>query len=201
MKKNLVKVPLSNNIKFFPESTIFDIHNEEHKSQPSSPNTIVHKSPIDIQSELHHTMQLLQDSKTEKKTIQDFQKLEMRKNLLKIINKEQGSNKLILKQVLRKFMSDNKNESLKKLILQALENSKGKQFFLVFNELGQNNPPVGLYELNINVAQKLVGSEYLPENLTDLSIRFSLKFDQVFNKFKVIKSKSFRDEFDAIILR
>lgn len=201
MRKIPFKVPLSHNINLPHESVVFEVCGEEHKSQPSSPNTIVHRSPVDIQSELNYTMQVLQASKTEKKTIQDFQKLEIRKNLLKLISKEQGSNKLILKQVLRKFMADNKNEPFKKLILQALESSKGKQFFLVFNELGQNTPPVGLYELNINMARKLVGSEYLPENLTDLSIRFSLKFDQVFNKFKVIKSKSFSDEFDAVILR
>lgn len=201
MKKIPVKDPLVFNSECVDGNTLIGTYNEDYKSQPSSPNTIVHKSSEDLQAELFNTMKFLKDAQTESKSLKEYQKLEVRKSLLKIINKEQGSNKLILKQVIRTFLPGGKNEQFRKVLLKALENSDSTQFFLVFNELGKNNPPIGLYKLNANVALKLAGSELLPENLTDASIRFSLKFDPVFSKFKVIKSKSFSDDFDAIILR
>jgi hypothetical protein len=201
MNENQSKSPWSYCSQYSPETTVFDTYLEERKSQNSTPNTIVHRSPSDLKSEMFFTMKNLEETYQELKIIQQFQKFEFRKNLLKVINKDQLSNKSIIKQVIRTTLTGPKSETLRKKLLTVVENSYSFRFFLVFNELGQNHLPIAVYRVSSLSAVRLFGPESLPENLSETDIRFSLKFDSSTNKFKVIKSKSFNEELDAIILR
>lgn len=200
MRNSPMKTPWTFCSQYSPETTIFDTYLEERKSQTSSPNTIIHRSP-DLKSELFHTMKSLQEEISELKSIKQFQKYEFRKNLLKLLNKEQVSNKNVIKQVIRTILVSGKHDILRKKLLNAIDGSDREKFFLVFNELGQNHPPTALYEYNETGAHKLFGPDLLDDVLTDDSIRFSLKYDSLYNKFKVVKSKSLNDDIDAIILR
>ena len=201
MNENHIKRSWNYCNQYSPETTLFDTYLEERKSQNSTPNTIVHRSPADLKSELSFAMKNLQEADWERKSMMQFERLEFRKNLLKVINKDLVSNKEIIKQVIRNSLLGSKGEQLKKNLLVAVENSNAEKLFLIFNELGPNHTPIALYKLNGQSAQKLYGPDTLPQGLNESDIRFSLKFDSISSKFKVIKSKNFSDDLDAIILR
>ena len=69
---------------YSPETTIFDTYLEEHKSRSSTPNTIIHKSPIDLKSELLNTIETLQSVNNEEALMKQAEKYELRKNLLNL---------------------------------------------------------------------------------------------------------------------
>ena len=201
MKEHEDKSFWAYNRQYSPETTVFDTYLEEQKSRSSTPNTIVRKSPVDIKLELLSKMESLQGEFSEHSFVQQMKKLEFRKTLLKVLNKTDKNNRSLIKQIIRTIPSNNDNENLRQNLLKTIDSSKHEKFILIFNSLGQHRLPIGVYFYERNETVKLFGPNNLPDVLLDSFIRFTLKFDLMSNKFKVLKTKTFNDNIDAAILR
>lgn len=187
------------NHKSSPETTVFDTYLEEYRSRNSTPNSLIHKP--DIKKELEKAIEEILRLEKEIALVKQIKNFELRKNLLKVIQIDQKSNKKIVKQAITMAFTDSELNETKVKMIAEIEKSPMSRFILVVNGFGKRNPPVAVYAGEECEMQKIFGSEKFPDFICEESLRFTLKYEVATGKFKVLKTKAFVDGADAVILR